>query len=876
MAVSSKTIRKEYIEFFEKNAHQEVQSSSLVPHENDQTVLFTTAGMQQFVPNLMGTPHPFGTRLCSVQKCVRTVDIDEVGDNRHLTFFEMLGNWSLGDYFKKESLTWSFQFLTEKLGIPQSRIWVTVFGGDKDVPLDEDSTQIWKELGFPSNRIIPISPQEGSKKGRGDNFWGPAGPTGPCGPCSEMHIWIGEGEPREGQNPATDDTNFIEVWNDVFMEFYSDENGKLSPLKAKNVDTGMGLERITMVVNGLKTVFETDVYAEIFAKIEFLSHKKYPPYSGDTNPENPTTRAMRVIADHARAASHLIADGVAPSNEGRGYVLRRLVRRAVRFGKQLGFSAPFLGEIASAYITAYAEFYPELESRKRLILDTLQLEEEKFFLTLERGESILTSYLLELSGESSILSGEKAFSLFDTYGFPLDLTKEIAAEQGFSVDIEGFEKEMGAQRARSREGTQDFFDRKGEDMSIFEALPKTAFVGYESFSCEATILAVQQKEEGKVLIALDSTPFYAESGGQIGDKGSIVSKNGKIRVHDTKKVGNGVFVHFGELLSGSFSVGEKGKAEIAKPLRERIKRHHSATHLLHSALKKVLGKHVEQAGSLVTAEKTRFDFSHPKAMTKEEIRRVEGIIAEWVTLSLPVVMQEMELEKAKQAGAEALFSEKYESMVRTIRMGEASFELCGGTHIANTAEIGAVKILSESSVASGIRRIEMVCGPAAQELLYGKCDMILEIAQKLKSPEEDILDKISSLFAERKEIEEALNTCREELFLHKAEEILYLAEEVQGKRVLCCPLPTNDLKELGSIAKSAIQKGVSIVCLFAEDGGVVVASSEKAISAKEVLNKIFEQFGGRGGGSPAFAQGSAVNIESFQEIKAMVADLLKK
>jgi len=1071
-----------YLDYFTDQNHAEVESSSVVPHEDDQTVLFTTAGMQQFVPNLMGLPHPKGTRLMSIQKCVRTVDIDEVGDNRHLTFFEMLGNWSLGDYFKKEALEWSFEFLTKKMNIPAEKIWVTVFGGDKDIPLDTDAENIWLQLGIPKERIIPIGPDpKNLKKGRGDNFWGPAGPTGPCGPCSEMHIWIGEGTPKPGQNPATDDTSFIEVWNDVFMEFYSDENGKLSPLDNKNVDTGMGLERLTMILNHKKTVFETDVYAEIFEILEKLSGKAYPPYSGNLDDKNPLTRAMRVIADHVRTASHLVSDGVAASNEGRGYVLRRLIRRAVRYGKKLGFEKPFLGKIAECYISAYSCFYPEIEARKSVIFDAFQIEEENFLKTIERGEGILdgiineklkvqsegNTFIFVRHGESEdeekkvlqhddspltengksharavceelkkknitkilssptkraletaeiiadqlnipveifknfaagatgsvagtpkekvlpltpieyaekhgtgeryqdlferikmglselqtlpkengttlvvahrgifsaidtilvggdledakqerrkneerdhgvwgeyvcfrdainrvstgtgIISGKDAFILFDTYGFPLDLTKEIAAEHGFMVDEEAFAVEMKAQRDRSRANAN--FDRKGENLSVFNNESPTNFIGYDRFSCNTKIGVYHSRSTNiddprYISFSLNETPFYAESGGQVSDTGVVKNNFFEIDVDSVKKRDDGVFIHSGivKIKKGNFfdalNNQEEVFAEINIPRRERIKRHHSAAHLLHAALQKILGNHVAQAGSLVDENRTRFDFSHPKALSEQEIRAVELQMAAWVNLASPVVVKSMGIKEAKEAGAQALFSEKYGDIVRTIKMGDESFELCGGTHIANTADIGAVKILSESSVASGIRRIEMVVGPVAQELFLQKYDALETLAKKMKTPTDKLLERVDALFAEKKALEESLQKAEKELLSFEADEILERVEthcDASLQKTICEPLPTTDLQKISALVKILVEKGLSTAVLFTEDGGVAIATNGEK-SAKELLLSITESFGGKGGGSPKFAQGSGVNIEEFGKIRERMHQLKK-
>jgi len=874
---SSREIRKKFLEFFLAKQHSEIRSSSLIPAADDPTVLFTTAGMQQFVPYLMGEAHPQGKRLCSVQKCVRTVDIDEVGDNRHLTFFEMLGNWSLGDYFKKEAIAWSYEFLTEHLNIPKEKIWVTVFAGDQDVPLDTESMAIWESLGIPKERILPVGPKKGSKKNRGDNFWGPAGKSGPCGPSTEIYVDTLATKLKKGENPVTNDERFLEVWNDVFMEYFQDEHGKLTKLAQKNVDTGMGLERMAMILHKTPTVFETDAFAAIFTTIQKITGEKYPPFSGDNDSQNPVTRAMRVIADHVRSATHIIADGGMPSNEGRGYVLRRLIRRAARFGRKLNLEQPFLTEIAQVYLRAAREFHPELAEREQLILQALKTEEEKFLETLERGEKLL-SEMLASAGKK--LTGAAAFQLFDTYGFPFDLTKEIAAEQKVQVDEAGFHAAMAEQKARSRGAKGDFFERSST-RDTFANLPKTIFLGYEQDHASAKILALEYAERGQegshlmVEVVLDQTPFYAESGGQVGDTGLLSGENGMIKVLTTKKLPNGVFIHNGEVIQGEIRVGEKVEAKIDAERREQIRRHHSLTHLLHAALKKVLGAHAAQQGSLVTPQLARFDFSHPKAVSADELRQIEFTIAAWVQHASPVEVTEMELAAAKAAGAEALFSEKYDRTVRTIRMGKVSFELCGGTHVRNTADIGAVQILSEGSVASGVRRIEIVCAEAAQKLLWQESDTLRDIAERLKVPVESIAERLKALFAEKKELEEKLQTIQKELIRFEAVDFLDMATEISGMKIICEPVPTGDVQKLGLLVRELTAEGIELALLFTHDGSVAVSSRGK-LSAKEVLQKVLEFAGGSGGGGQNFAQGAKINLEEFRTIRELIQKFVKR
>ncbi len=887
---TSVELRKKYIEFFNKQNHSQVVSSSTIPDSDDQTVLFTTAGMQQFVPNLMGKSHSQGVRLSSVQKCVRTVDIDEVGDNRHLTFFEMLGNWSLGDYFKKESIEWSYQFLIDELKIPKEKLWVTVYGGDEKLPYDQESHDIWLKMGIPEYKIIgigaPTDPEKRRRKGRGDNFWA-AGATGPCGPSSELFIWLGEGEPKEGQNPETDEDNFIEVWNNVFMAYEQIEGGELKALSQKNVDTGMGLERLTMIVQEKTTVFETDVYDNIISKIEKLSAKKYPPYTGDLDENNLITRAFRVIADHVRCSSHLIADGVAASNEGRGYVLRRLLRRAIRFGKKLEIQN-FLAKIAEVYIDEFSEFYPEIGERKKVILDSLNIEEENFLRTLDRGEKKLEEIIVNIKNKNqSDFSGVSAFTLSDTYGFPKDLTREIVEEKGFVIDEEKFnvefDAELKAQRERSRANQN--FEMKGQGNEVFDGLPATKFIGDTGSNLqnvEVTILKLIKVEPGKLQMVTDKTPCYAESGGQVGDRGDVIIGENIFKITNTKKLKSGVFIHHLSLVKKVACFGGPDKAtgmtvkiSVNQNLRNRTTRHHSAAHLLQSALIEVLGDGIEQAGSLVDENRTRFDFSYPKALKTKEILAVQNKISEYVNASHSVKIEEMSIDEAKNSGAVALFSEKYGNVVRTVKMGDVSFELCGGTHVQNTSEIGAVQIISETSSASGIRRIEMVVGQTAQELLDKTYLHQEKIAEKLKCSSVQIIERIEKLVSEKKLLQDEVEALNKKLLAFEAEEFYSRKIEVKGcdekiKIIICEPLPTHDLKYVAGIARALSDKKVDSVVLFTEDGGIVIATQKGGVNAREIFEKIKKLAGGNGGGSPFFLQGKGVNLERFPEIREIV------
>ncbi|HID92231.1 TPA: alanine--tRNA ligase, partial [Candidatus Peregrinibacteria bacterium] len=780
----------------------------------------------------------------------------------------------------------SHQFLIDELKIPKEKLWVTVYGGDESLEYDQESHDVWLKMGIPEHKIVgigaPTDPEKRRRKGRGDNFWA-AGATGPCGPSSELFIWLGDGEPAEGQNPETDEDNFIEVWNNVFMAYEQIEGGELKPLSQKNVDTGMGLERLTMIIQGKTTVFETDFYDNIIAEIEKLSGKKYPPYAEDTDENNPITRSFRVIADHVRCSIHLIADGVSASNEGRGYVLRRLLRRAVRFGKNLIPSTGsgnnlFLEKIAEVYISEFSEFYPEIGERKKVIIDALQIEESNFLRTLEKGEKKLQEIIIDIKSKNqSDFSGISAFILSDTFGFPKDLTREIVEEKGFVIDEEKFNAEFDAELKKQRERSRasGSFEMKGQNNTVFENLPATKFVGntgenLQNIDC--TVLAFVENEDKSFTIVLDTTPFYAESGGQVGDRGVI----GDIKIVDTKKikgVNGDVFVHYGMVENNnnsSLQVGEILQVSVNQDLRDKTTRHHSAAHLLQSALTFVLGDGIAQAGSLVDENRTRFDFSYPKALKAKEILAVEAKIFEYVNAAHAVTITEMSIDEAKKAGAVALFSEKYGNTVRTVRMGEPSFELCGGTHVQNTAEIGGIKILTEASCSSGIRRIEMVVGDVAQKYFLNKCSVVASVAKTLKSSEVQIEERVAKLIQEKKNMENELSVIAKKLLAFEALEFYDRKIEINGKIVICEPVPTHDLKHVAGMARALSDKAVDSVVLFTEDGGIVIATQKGGVNAREIFEKIKEIAGGNGGGSPFFLQGKGVNLERFPEIRGIV------
>jgi alanyl-tRNA synthetase len=874
MLITSSEIKKKYIEFFLKKKHKEVISASVIPDKNDETVLFTTAGMQQFVPNLMGKDHEKGNRLISIQKCIRTVDISEVGDNRHLTFFEMLGNWSLGDYFKEDAIQWSYEFLLNELKIPKEKLWITIYGGDETIKEDKEAKNFWIKNGIDENKIISIGaskdPEKRAKKGRGDNFWGPAGSTGPCGPSTEIFVWLGKEEPSENQTPATDEDNFVEIWNNVFMEFFMDDKKEISHLSQKNVDTGMGIERLTMVLQNKKTVFETDIFSNIIKKIEKLSNKKYPPYQEDFSEENEITRSFRVISDHIRCITHLIADGVSPSNEKRGYVLRRLVRRSIRFGKKLGLKN-FLQDIIKVYITDYSKFYKEIEERKNVVLSTIELEEEQFLKTLDRGEK----KFLEILKKEKHFSGKNAFTLSDTYGFPKELTLEILKENDITINKEKFDSEFNIELKNqinlARNNAK--FERKETENEKFNNLPKTIFIGdtKENTECEAKILDFSIDEKNIYRIVLDKTVFYAEGGGQVGDRGGIFIGENTIHIFDTQK-NNNIFIHYGKVKNSSICIhkGDIVKAKINIDLRKRVTCHHSGAHLLQSALIEVLNEKIEQAGSLVDENRTRFDFSFPRALYKEEIEKIEKKIIEYVNKQEEIRIEEMDIEDAKDKGAVALFSEKYGKEVRTVKMGDTSFELCGGTHISNTSEIGAVKIISESSVSSGIRRIEMFLGLKAQEYFLEQNNILENLSKKLKTPIFQLENRINKIMENQKLLTEDLKKLNNQILDFESEEFFIRKKNINNKSIICEAVPTHDMKKVAGMSNILSKKNIDIVVLFTENGGIAIATKKNKIDAREVFKNIQSLSGGKGGGSPFFVQGKGMNLEEFQKIKEIV------
>ncbi|MFC1931724.1 alanine--tRNA ligase, partial [Chloroflexota bacterium] len=730
-------VRVAFLNFFEEKGHTVVPSASLIPH-GDPTLLLTSAGMVQFKPYYLGEAVPPDTRLASCQKCFRTTDIESVGDTSHLTFFEMLGNFSIGDYFKQEAISWAWEFVTRRLGLSPERLWATVY-------LDDDeSFRYWRELGVPEQRILRF--------GEKDNFWGPAGDSGPCGPCSEIHYDFGE-EVGCGQStcaPNCECGRFSEIWNLVFTQYNQDKEGKRTPLPKPNIDTGMGLERTVAAVAGKASVYETELFTPLLECISELSGKKY---GSDDEADN----AMRVIAEHSRGITFLIGDGVLTAPEGRGYVLRRLLRRAALFGRRLGLDKPFLAEMAKTTIKQMSHIYPEIKQKRDFILKVIELEMALLEETLSTGLELLDGITASLAekGKNEI-SGKQAFKLYDERGFPIELTTEIAHGLEFSVDIEGFEKEMAKQRAKAR-AVQKFVSGKvhltGEGRLSAKAtvIRKVKFVGYHSFSFKSIISdilvdgeAVETLSQGQTAsLVLEDTPFYGERGGQAGDAGEIRSATGRFQVTDTVRVTPDIIVHQGQVTEGSLTVGDEVAAEVDKERRLDIARNHTATHLLQFALRQVLGEHVQQRGSLVAPERFSFDFSHLTSMTDEEVAKVQYVVNEKIRRNLPVYDEEMSYKTAIKEGAIALFDEKYGEVVRVLKIGKPpiSTELCGGTHVASTGEIGFFQILTERSIGAGLRRIEAVTGRQAESVIDKHLSDLQAVAGYLDAELDDVLDK---------------------------------------------------------------------------------------------------------------------------------------
>ena len=899
-------IRKLYLDYFkDKHQHTVVESSSLVP--DNPTVLLTTAGMLQFLPIFLGIQKcPYDpARATSCQKCARAggkdSDIENVGRTpRHHTFFEMLGNFSFGDYYKKEVIPWAWEFVTEVLKLDKDRLWITIF------ETDDEAYEIWRSIGVPAERI--------KRKGKKDNFWGPPGASGSCGPCSEIHYDLGEeykcDDPRGCGIDTCECDRWVEIWNLVFTELYQDEEGNQSPLEKKNVDTGMGLERIAMVCQGVASTFETDLLRPILDKVSEMSGVPYKK-------SEKTDISLRIITDHARCVTFLISDGVIPGNEGRSYVLRMILRRALRHGKILGMELPFLYKLVDVVVDNYGEAYPELVKNKAKVIDVIKKEEERFAKTLDRGYKMLEEFI----SEKKDIDGESAFKLYDTYGFPFELTKEIASENGLKVDEEGFKAAMQEQKDRAKAAAEKISVTGDiKYAKVEEQVGSTEFVGYFVDCCEAKILATIEGE-GYVDIVLDRTPFYAECGGQVGDSGFIVNENLKAEVLTTFKV-NHLFVHRCQIVNGDVNIGEYVFAQIDSARRAQIRVHHTSAHLLQAALIKVLGDEVKQAGSQVEENRMRFDFTFSRAMTPDEVQKTEDIMNKWIGEKLPVHTDVMGIEEAKLTGATALFGEKYEDVVRVVSIGGKSpgkskghgehncgcggnheshecdcgggcscshesgkdtevisKEFCAGTHASNTADLRLVKIVSEGAIAAGTRRIEVVVADAAIKYLNAKSAEIDKLASRFKVHFDEVETRVEKLLEENKELQKSLEETKAEMARNKFATFISRAEDIDGGKLFISKIENYDADAIKAGIELLANKLGECVIVLANERMVVSKVTDgfvkKGVNAGKIVGEIARATGANGGGRPNFAQGGVKDASKLDEILTKIETELK-
>ncbi|OGO43066.1 MAG: alanine--tRNA ligase [Chloroflexi bacterium RBG_16_60_22] len=827
------------------------------------------------LPYFLGEQKPPGRRLASCQKCFRTTDIESVGDATHLTFFEMLGNFSVGDYFKKEAIAWAWEFFLDRMKLAPEKLWITIY-------LDDDeSFQYWRDIGVPAEKILRF--------GEEDNFWGPAGSSGPCGPCSEIHFDFGEdrGCGQPGCKPNCKCGRFAEIWNLVFTQYNQDEAGQRTPLPRPNIDTGMGLERLAAVMAGKTSVYETDLFQPLLDVVAKLTGRQYGSDADDDN-------AMRVVVEHGRGLAFLIADGVIPGNEGRGYVLRRLLRRAALFGRRLGLDKPFLAGIADTAVRRMGHVYPELKQRRSFIKKVIELEETRFEETLNTGLEIIEGVMaVESARKKKEISGAEAFRLYDTYGFPVELTKEIVQKSGFTVDMDGFEREMEKQRERAR-ATHKFDVAVGDTAGLKLDVEGTDFVGYHRLEQKAVIakLLIAGEEastisEGQAAgIILNTTPFYGEMGGQVGDTGEIVRQNGRFTVTNTVRGLNDVdvIIHEGKVAGGTLSVGDAIKAVVDMERRRDIARNHTATHLLQAALREVLGEHIQQRGSLVAPERLRFDFSHLAAMTPEEIKNVQRIVNDKIRRNVKVYDEELPYQAAVKSGAIALFDEKYGDVVRVMRIGEPviSAELCGGTHVAFTGEIGYFYILGESSIGAGLRRIEAVTGRGAESLIERRLASLDKIAQSLEASPDDVGEKVAGLAAELDKERKQVRRLEREISHRRADDLLAREETVKGIKVIASAVPSSSieaLREMSDRLRDGMKSGIVVLGSVYNDRPIFVAAVTPDLVARgyhagDIVKKVSQVTGGGGGGKAGFAQAGGRDKGKLDEALGLVKSLI--
>ncbi len=872
---SGDQLREEFLRFFEEKNHKRLPSASLVPH-GDPTLLLTAAGMVPFKPYFLGKAVPEHPRITTCQRCVRTPDIDQVGlTDRHNTFFEMLGNFSFGDYFKREAIAWAWEFVTERMGIAPDRLWASVYLED------DEAADIWeKEIGLPPERIV--------RMGKADNFWEIG--VGPCGPCSEIHVDRGPergcGHPdcRPGCERCE---RFVEIWNLVFIQFFKDESGNYTPLERKGIDTGMGLERAAALLQGVGSNFEIDIVRPI---LEHVAARAGVAYKADPQADV----SLRVITDHMRAVTFLIHDGVLPGNEGRGYVLRRLLRRAVRHARLLGITEPFLGEIARTVVQQMRRGYPDIVQRESYIRRVIEVEEQRFHQTLDQGLAILEE-VMEAAGREgrTVLPGVDVFRLYDTYGFPLELSREIAADRGFTVDEEGFAAAMEQQRERARaaRGEEGYLGRDTQAAPALAQLPRTEFLGYDRLESEARVLALLVNGESvpavtrgqEVEVVLDRTPFYAAGGGQVGDTGTLTGADGQLEVADAQRTEAGLILHKGKVASGRLAVGERVLATVDGKTRAATQRHHTATHLLHAALGEILGEHANQAGSLVAPDRLRFDFTHFEPVSSEQLAALEKRVNQLVVADVPVTWTEMSLADARRLGAKALFGEKYGEQVRVVRVGDYSLELCGGTHVQRTGELGFFKIVSEGSVAAGVRRIEAVAGDAAWRHVAAQEALVREVSERLRTPPAQVPQQLDGLLSQLRRLEKERDALKGQLLALRVDTLLARAETAGSARVLVAgvsDIEPDDLVALGDLLRDRLGSG-AVVLATARDGKVslVAMASRDLVSegvhAGNIVREAAKVVEGGGGGQPHMARAGGRNPAKLPEALERAKEIVR-
>ncbi len=863
-------LREQFLSFFESKAHTRMASASLVP-KNDKSLLLINSGMAPLKKYFLGLETPPNHRVTTCQKCIRTPDIDSVGhDDRHGTYFEMLGNFSFGDYFKEEATAWAWEFLTQVLEIPADRLWISIYEED------DEAFDIWtKKVGVPAERIVRL--------GKKDNFWEHG--SGPCGPCSEIHFDRGEGVGcgRPECAVGCDCDRYMEIWNLVFSQFDSDGNGHYTRMPKPNIDTGMGLERLACVMQNVGNLFEVDTVQNIMQHICRIAKVEYKQ-------DEKKDISLRVITDHIRSTTFMIGDGVLPSNEGRGYVLRRLLRRAARHGRLLGIEGTFLHEVAKTVIQENEGAYPELRENEEYIVKVIKAEEERFQKTIDQGMEQLQQMMASFDGKGGTLSGEDAFRLYDTFGFPIDLTREILAEQNIGIDEEEFTRLMNEQRVRAREARKDVSGWSTDSIDL-TALKGTEFTGYQTLSQQASVVAIVRDgsiadsvEEGQqATLILNKTSFYGESGGQVGDTGVIVNGENRFTVEDTKKDHEGHFMHIGTVTKGSFNTADTVTAEVDVQRRRRIMSNHSVCHLLQLALREVLGTHVHQAGSYYDEHRCRFDFSHFSAMTAEEIERTQNLVNRMILEGHPVEVEELPIEQAKGKGAMALFGEKYGDIVRVCTMGD-SVEFCGGTHVPNTAQIGVFKIISESSVAAGVRRIEAATGMGVLELLDNAESVIGSVAGELKAAgQAEVVAKAQAVAKELKAQAREIESLQSQIANSKMKELFENTVSVKGVRYLCAVLKDTAPDSLRTLGDQVKADAADVVAVFAASNegkasvlAVCGADAVKAgAHAGKLVKEITAQLGGKGGGRPDSAMGGAADLSKAQEVLSAVPAMLE-